>query len=184
MYELSLSILDVVQNAIRAEARRVTVQIDVNGGEDRMTIAIEDDGKGMNEQQRLAASDPFFTTRTTRRIGLGLPYFKMVAEMSGGDFQLHSKKGEGTRVEGRFQLSHIDRPPLGNMGQTMAQLTGANPGMDFLYTLSCDGKTFRFDTVEIKAVLGGLSLGTAEIMLYLEGYINEQSEEIIGGISL
>ncbi|MDR1440551.1 MAG: HAMP domain-containing histidine kinase [Clostridiales bacterium] len=184
MYELSLNIMDIAQNSIRAEASLVEISVSVDEGRDVMGISIADDGKGMAEAQVRAATDPFFTTRTTRKVGLGLPYFEMSARMCGGDFGIRSKPGEGTTVTATFRISNIDRAPLGDMGQTMALLAGANPGVDFVYRLSRGGGAFAFDTREIKEALDGVGIGTPEVIVYMEGYINENSEDLLGGLEL
>ena len=184
MYELSLNIMDIAQNSIRANAKLVTIDISVDEPGDMLGIVIGDDGDGMSEEVRKAVSDPFFTTRTTRKVGLGLPYYEMVAKMCGGGFELQSAPGSGTRVSASFGISHIDRAPLGDMGQTMALLAGANPDMDFLYTLRRGDELFTFDTREIKELLGGVGIDTPEIVVYMQSYINENSESITGGIAL
>jgi hypothetical protein len=184
MYELSLNIMDIAQNSIRAEASLVTVSVSVDAPRDTLGITVADDGAGMSEAQARAAMDPFYTTRTTRKVGLGLPYFEMAARMCGGGFRLRSEPGAGTEVAATFRISHIDRAPLGDMGQTMALLAGANPGIDFVYELVCGERLFVFDTREIKAVLDGVGIGTPEVVVYMEGYINENSEDLLGGLEL
>lgn len=179
-----MNVMDIVQNSIRANTSLVTVSVEVDEAADLLKIVIEDDGDGMSEEVRNRVSDPFFTTRTTRRIGLGIPYYEMVARMCGGDFDLWSAEGEGTRVAASFRISHIDRAPLGNMGQTFALLAGANPGIDFIYTLASGGDSFVFDTREVKELLEGVGIDSPEIILYMEGYINEYSKKITGGITL
>ena len=141
MYELSLNIMDIVQNSIRADAKLVSVSIDIDEGRDMLAIVIGDDGCGMDEESGKSAADPFFTTRTTRKVGLGLPYFEMAAKMCGGDFGIRSEPGKGTSVSASFQLSHIDRAPLGDTGQTFALLAGMNSDVDFALTLTrvCGG---------------------------------------------
>jgi hypothetical protein len=206
MYELSLNIMDIAQNSIRANAKNVTVRVDADAREDRMRVAVEDDGDGMGDEALRAASDPFYTTRTTRKVGLGLPYFEMVAGMCGGTMDVWSKLGEGTRVAATMRISHIDRAPLGDMGQTVALLAGANPDVDFAFELSVTGqggeqgavlgeqgavlneqveeRKFRFDTREIKAVLDGVGIDTPEVVVYMENYINESILSVTGGVEL
>ena len=184
MYELSLNIMDIAQNSIRANAKRVVVDIDVDETRDFLNIAIDDDGDGMDEAMREAVTDPFFTTRTTRKIGLGLPYYEMAAKMSGGGFDIQSEPGVGTRVSASFGISHIDRAPLGNTGQTFALLAGANPGVEFIYTLTRGADSFVFDTRQIKELLDGVSIDAPEVIVYMEEYINENVKNIIGEIEL
>ena len=185
MFELSLHILDIVQNSIRANTKHVDIMIDLDSAMDLVTIRIIDDGDGMDSAQSKRAADPFFTTRTTRKVGLGLSYFKMMAEMCGGEFNLKSRVGEGTTVTATFQISHIDRMPLGNMGQTVALLAGANPDIEFSYQVQNDHREcFTFETVVIKELLEGISINTPDVIVYMESYINENAEKIIGGIQL
>jgi len=184
MYELSLNVMDIVQNSIRAHTKNVAVSVDVDDASDMLKIVIEDDGDGMSEEVRRAVSDPFFTTRTTRKVGLGVPYYEMAARMCGGEFDLWSEQGVGTRVSASFRLSHIDRAPLGNMGQTFALLAGANPDVEFVYSLRRGEDGFVFDTREIKELLDGVGIDTPEVIVYMEGFINESTQNITGGISL
>jgi len=179
-----LNIMDIVQNSIRANAKRVCVSVDVEEQRDLLRIAIKDDGDGMSEETRRAVTDPFFTTRTTRKVGLGLPYYEMAARMCGGEFEIRSAPGAGTLVNASFVLSHIDRAPLGNAGQTFALLAGANPAIDFAYTLRRGGESFSFDTREIKELLGGVGIDAPEVVVYMEEYINENSQNITRGIAL
>ena len=184
MYELSLNILDIVQNSISAKASLILIYVELDTIKDSMKILIEDNGTGMSEAQMQKAADPFYTTRTTRSVGLGLSYFEMVSEMCNGAFHLSSELGKGTTVEATFQLSHVDRMPLGNMGQTLALLAGSNPDIEFVYQLNRDADIFEFDTREIKDLLDGVSINTPDVIVYMESYINENSEKIIGGIQL
>ena len=184
MYELSLNIMDIAQNSIRANAGLVTVCVNVDEARGMLEIVIGDDGDGMSDEVRKAVTDPFFTTRTTRKVGLGLPYYEMVAKMCGGWFELSSAPGEGATVSAGFEIAHVDRAPLGDMGQTMALLAGANPDIDFVYTLTRGDGSFVFDTREIKELLDGVGIDSPEVVMYMQGYINENSEIIIGGIVL
>ena len=188
MFELSLHILDIAQNSIRANTKFVDITVDLDAAKDLMKIRIVDNGSGMEPQQQERATDPFYTTRTTRKVGLGLSYFKMMAEMCDGSFLLDSTVGVGTTVEATFRISHIDRMPLGNMGQTLALLAGANPDIEFAYRIRNDNhgkqESFEFDTVSIKELLEGVSINTPEVIVYIEAFINENAEKIIGGIQL
>ena len=176
--------MDIAQNSIRANAKRVAVCVDVDEESDMLSIEIEDDGDGMGEEALKAATDPFYTTRTTRKIGFGLPYYEMAANMCGGRFEIQSEQGAGARVFASFRISHIDRAPLGNTGQTFALLAGANPAVDFTYKLTRGERSFVFSTGEIKELLGGVSIGEPEVVVYMESYINENSQNIIKGMDL
>ena len=149
MEDLSLHILDVAENSIAASARKIEIRIDENQAKDLLTIEIEDDGKGMNEQMRQKAFDPFFTTRTTRKVGLGLPLLAQAARESGGTIELDSGPDRGTKVTATFRLSHPDCKPMGDIGLTIRTLVTAHPDIDFVYEQKTNGSVYRFDSREI-----------------------------------
>lgn len=178
MKEISLNILDIAQNSIAADADTVMIEVSEDTLGDKMTVIITDNGKGMSEEMLSAVTDPFTTGRTTRRVGLGIPLLKHAAELTGGSFDIKSKLGEGTTVTAVFGLSHIDRQPLGDIASTMHQLAVMNENTDFIYVHSIDEKVFRFDTKEIKKILGGVSLNAPEVSLWLLEYLKENEEAI------
>lgn len=180
MQEISLNILDLAQNSISAKATLIEISVDERQDDDTLTVTIKDNGKGMSPQQVGAVTDPFFTTRTTRKVGLGVPFFKMAAEMSGGSFGIESEVGAGTCVRGVFGLSNIDRMPLGDINGTIATLIYCNPELDFVYTRSCGGKSFALDTREVRAVLGGVALNANEVTLWIKDYLSEGENEVHG----
>jgi len=177
MPELSLNILDVVQNSVRAGATLASVEITADTAKDRLTVVISDDGCGMTPEQVERVTDPFFTTRTTRKVGLGIPFFKMAAEITGGAFRIDSRVGEGTVTTAEFVLSSIDRMPLGDIAGTMTALIGTSPEMDFVLSVAMDGQGFSADTREFRAVLEGISLAEPEVLAYISDYINENMSE-------
>ena len=148
MEDISLHILDIAENSIAALAKRIEIRIDEDKGKDLLTIEIRDDGNGMDEQTVKKVLDPFFTTRTTRRVGLGLSLLAQAAKDSDGTFDLKSRPGEGTTVEATFRLSHPDCKPMGDIGQTMQMLVVGHPEIDFLYDHKKDDSTYHFDTRE------------------------------------
>ena len=150
MEDLSLHILDIVENSIAAMAKRIEIRIDEDRAKDLVTIEIKDDGKGMDEQTVKKALDPFYTTRTTRRVGLGLSLLAQAAKDSEGTFDLSSSPGEGTTVNATFRLSHPDCKPMGDIGQTIQVLVMSHPEIDFLYEHKSDNSTYRFDTREVR----------------------------------
>ncbi|RPJ41532.1 MAG: ATP-binding protein, partial [Deltaproteobacteria bacterium] len=154
MLELSLHIMDLVQNSLVAGAKRVEIRIVESLAEDRLIIEIQDDGQGIPEEMLSRVTDPFVTSRKARAVGLGLPLFKNAAERCGGGMEVHSEMGRGTRVLAWFRLDHLDRAPLGNIGETMGILITGNPRVDFVYEQRVDGKTYRLETPEMKEVLG------------------------------
>ena len=122
MQELSLNVLDIAQNSVRAGARLIEIMVDEQPESDTMTITVADDGCGMTPEQAAHVTDPFFTTRTTRRVGLGVPFLKMAAEMTGGGLTIETAPGRGTTVRAVFGLTHIDRMPLGDIAATICSL--------------------------------------------------------------
>ena len=148
MEDLSLHILDIAENSIAASAGKIEIRIEEDQAKELLTIEITDDGKGMNEQTVKKALDPFFTTRTTRRVGLGLSLLAQAAKDTGGDLELNSAPGEGTQVKASFRLSHPDCKPMGDIGLTIKTLITGHPEIDLLYEHKKDNETYRFDTRE------------------------------------
>jgi anti-sigma regulatory factor (Ser/Thr protein kinase) len=173
MEELSLHILDIVQNSIVAGATLIEVEIVEDTSKDTLEIDINDNGCGMDEEVLKRVCDPFTTGRTTRRVGLGIPLFKLAAEQTGGSFEITSEKGVGTKVRAVFGYSHIDRQPLGDTASTMHQLITANDEIDILYTHTKDNKSFTADTREMRAVLGGVPFSQFEVSVWLLEYLKE-----------
>lgn len=178
MKELSLNILDIVQNSISAGAHNISIDIIESEKDDVLKISIGDDGRGMDEDMLSHVTDPFTTTRTTRRVGMGLPLFKMEAEMSGGSIDIKSIKGSGTTVSASFGLSNIDRPPLGDMTATMTALIQGSPDIDFIYTRISDKGEFRFSTAEIRKELEGIPLTEPSVLKWINEYIAENEAAV------
>ena len=177
MRELSLNVMDVAQNSIVADARNITIRVMEEGPQ--LTIEIEDDGHGMTPEQLEHVTDPFFTTRTTRKVGLGVPLFKMQAEMTGGSFIIDSKPGVGTDVKAVFDTSHVDMTPIGDMESTIHLLITCNPDSDFVYHRSRDGKAFTLDTKELREVLGGdVPLNSPDVAMWIKDFLQENLESI------
>ncbi len=183
MQELSLHVLDLAQNSVAAGAALVQILVEENRPEDRLCIAITDDGRGMTPQQVEHASDPFYTTRTTRKVGLGIPFFEMAAKQTGGSFELSSRPGGGTSVKAAFVPSSIDCLPLGDMAGTLCALIGCNPEMDFVYTHRVDGRSYTADTREFRQVLEGVPLSEPAVLAFIRDYITENSEALYKGDS-
>ena len=179
MEELSLNILDIAQNSVRANATRVDITVAELPAEDRLVITITDNGCGMTPEQVAHVEDPFYTTRTTRKVGLGVPFFKMAA----GDFSICSQPGEGTEVRAVFGLTHIDRMPLGNMADTMCILMGCNEQINFSFTYRVGEKAFTVSTAQLQEILDGVPLNTPQVMDFIRGYIKENMDLLSGGAS-
>jgi anti-sigma regulatory factor (Ser/Thr protein kinase) len=181
MRELSLNVMDVAQNSVRAEASLVRITVEESDKEDRLSIIISDDGCGMTEEQVQQVIDPFFTTRTTRKVGLGVPLFKLSAEQTGGSFDIQSKKGVGTTTTANYVKSHVDMTPLGDINSTVKILIQCNPDIDFVYTCTTDNGSFSLDTRELREVLGDVSLDTPDVLEWITDFLEENTKEIYGG---
>ena len=147
MKDLSLHILDIVENSIAASATRIKIEIVEDAEKDLLSLEIQDDGKGMDAEARERALDPFFTTRTTRRVGLGLPLLAQAAREAGGTLEIASASGEGTTVRAVFQLSHPDCRPLGDIAETLRTIVGGRPDLDLHFEYKRDSEVIaEFNT--------------------------------------
>jgi len=173
MPEISMNILDVAQNSVTAGAKLTEISIRTDSSADTLEVVISDDGRGMSAEQVEQASNPFYTTRTTRKVGLGVPFLKMAAELTGGSFSIESAPGKGTKTTVVFGLTHIDRMPMGDLAGTMAALIGPNPDIDFILRYSVDESGFELDTREMRDILEGVSLNEPEVLNYITGFIDE-----------
>ena len=150
MEDISLHILDIVENSIVAKAKRIEIRVIEDIEENLFIVEIEDDGEGMDEATVKRVLDPFFTTRTTRKVGLGLPMLAQSARESGGDLKINSEAGKGTRVKATFQYDHPDRRPIGNIKETLMSLVSSHPEVDFVYEHKRGEEVLRLDTRDIK----------------------------------
>lgn len=145
-----MHILDIVENSIRAHAKKIEIKIIEEKKKDLLTIEIIDDGKGMDKKTLKNVLDPFFTTKSTKRVGLGLSLLAQSAEESGGSIKIESKPGQGTKVKAVFGYSHIDRKPLGDVNESLKVLIAANPDINFIYEYQKDNTNYYLDTKGIK----------------------------------
>lgn len=175
MRELSLHLLDIVQNSIAALATEIEISISVDTSKDLLTVYINDNGKGMSKKELKIAANPFFTSRTTRKVGLGLPLFKMAAQLTGGDLIIDSKENSGTKVKATFVWSHIDCLPLGNLCETLITLLRCNPHLDFIYKEQLDNHTFILNTKDLKNILKEVSLDNIHVINWIKDYYRENS---------
>ena len=181
MPELSLNVLDVTENSTRAGATLVHILIAADKEKDTLTIRIEDNGCGMTKEQVEHVTDPFFTTRTTRKVGLGVPFYKYAAESTGGSFSIRSEVGVGTTVNAVFGLSHIDRMPLGDITSTIHTLVVYHPETDFVYTYQVEDRSFTLDTRDLKEILGEVPFSEPEVSQYILEYLTENKAEVDQG---
>lgn len=178
MKDLSMHIMDIIQNSVRAKASDVELEIIEEKEKNLYTIIIEDNGSGMDEETLKKVTDPFFTTRTTRKVGLGLPLLKQNAERTGGYMELSSQKGVGTKLKAVFEHDNWDRPAIGDIAGTVVLLVGANPEMSLIYRHKTDTGEYVFNTKEIVEVLDGVPINEPEVLRYLKEMINENLKEI------
>ncbi len=182
MKELSLNILDIAENSVRAGAKHIDVAVAEDTAADTLTITVADDGCGMDEALLRSVRDPFTTTRTTRRIGLGIPLLQEAAQATGGDLEIDSAPGKGTRLRATFGRSHIDRMPLGDIASTMSTLIQCNDDREWTYRYSLDGRDFTLDTRELREALGAdVPLGTPDVVCWIREYISQNTNELNGG---
>ena len=178
MKDLSLHVMDILQNSTRAGATKIELNIIENTNDDIYTLQFIDNGCGMDEETVQKVIDPFFTTRTVRKVGLGLPLIKQNAERTGGSFQIESQIGKGTIVNVVFSHKNIDRPNLGDIAGTIVLTASAFPDIHFIYKHQKDGEEFIFDTEEVNEALDGISIQDPEIIQYLREMINENLKEM------
>lgn len=176
--EISLNILDIAQNSIRAKASLIQIGVAQDTVAKTLTITIQDDGCGMTEQQVQQVIDPFYTTRTTRKIGLGVPFFRSAALITGGTFSITSAPGVGTTTTAVFHTDHIDCMPLGDLNSTILILITMNETMDFLYTYSNQNKSFSLDTRELRQILNDIPFSTPDVKQFIESYLYEHQLEV------
>lgn len=173
MLELAAHILDIAENSVRAGAGLIQITIDENTETDSLCIEIIDDGQGMNREEIQKALDPFYTTKTVRRIGLGLPLLSAAAQRTGGNFHLESQEGRGTTVKATFGLSHVDRQPIGDMTNTMVILIAGNAHVDFLYKHRRNNHEFSLDTRDIRKEIDNIPINHPEILKYIREVLED-----------
>lgn len=173
MKDLSMHIMDIAQNSLSAKATLIGISIVEENADDRYVIEITDNGTGMTEEYSKKVLDPFVTSRTTRRIGLGLPLLKQSAERTGGTLTVVSQLNHGTTVTAEFSLSHPDRQPIGDIAGTMALLIAANPVVDFTYKHTTLRGHYAFDTREVKQELDGVPIQEPSVIKFIKEMIHE-----------
>ncbi len=172
MEDLSLHILDIAENCITAQASRVEIKIVEDSRANFMSVEVNDNGKGMDKELLENATDPFYTTRTTRKVGLGIPLLAQSARESNGDISVKSEIGKGTSIRTTFQYDHIDRRPLGDITQTMIILIMSNPDIDFLFEYKKNDNSYNLDTTEIKQDLDGIPINEPEVIRIIKNDIS------------
>lgn len=182
MTELSLNILDIAENSVKAGAPLTEITVAADCSKNLLEIIIRDNGCGMSEEQVKKVIDPFYTTRTTRKVGLGVPFFKESAEAAGGSFSIESSVGVGTTVKASYMLDHIDRMPMGDLTATMHTLITMHDDKDFLFTYKVNENEFVLDTRDLREILGDISFKEFEVSNYIKDYLSENIASVTGEI--
>lgn len=172
MRELSLHLIDIAENGIAAGADLIIIKLSERKKGNLLEVSIIDNGRGIPQYLLKQVVDPFFTTKTTRRIGLGLSLFKEAAARCDGKFSINSEEGKGTEVFASFKLDHIDLAPMGDIAGSITCLIMGNPGVDFLYVHEINGETFTLDTREIRKELDGVPINDPEVIRFIADMIN------------
>lgn len=172
MKDLSLFLLDIAENSVTAGAK--LIQIELLEADGFITLRIEDDGCGMSPEFLARVTDPFTTTRTTRKVGMGIPLLKMTAEQTGGSFSIRSEEGVGTCTTARFVLGSLDTPPTGDTASSLITLIQGNSEPDFLYTRAANGRSFTLDTRQLREVMDPVPLSEPEVLAWIRDYLMQQ----------
>ncbi len=182
MVDLSLHLMDIIQNSVVVGSTCVEVGVDARKEQDLLTIWVRDDGWGMSPETVKKVSDPFYTTRKTRRAGLGIPLLTDAAQMAGGEVKIESELNRGTTVTATFRISHIDRKPLGDVADTMAASIMGHPELEFHLILKNDETEYIFRTEDVREQIGEIPISDVEIISFIREMLNEQITLIFGGI--
>ena len=178
MKELSLHILDIAENSVNAGATKIGISVVENLNKDELIINIKDNGKGMDPEKLKNIADPFITSRTTRKVGLGIPFLKAVAEACEGGLEIASERGVGTELQVRFKHSHIDRMPLGDLKSTWLNLLIGYPKVHWVLVYTINDKTYTLDDQPSKEVLNGIPLSDPQVIRYLKDEIANGFESV------
>lgn len=184
MREIALHLLDIAHNSVSAKAKTIKIGVIEDASQDRLHLSVEDDGIGMDAETVQRVMDPFVTSRTTRSVGLGIPLLKAAAEACNGFLTISSQPGVGTRVDVEFQLTHIDRMPLGNIGETFLTLVVGCPDVNWQLNYTCDQDAFEFNDADFKKELEGIGLTDPAVLGYLRGYIAQGISETQASIQM
>jgi hypothetical protein len=178
MEEICAHIMDITANALRAGAKHVAISIEADENRNLLVARFKDDGHGMDEEMVRRVTDPFFSTKKGKKVGLGIPLLKGTAETCGGQFSLSSKPGEGVDIIASFELNHPDLPPLGNLKDTILVLIAGNPEVDFSFTYKKNEAVFMLDTTEIREIIDPMPLNHPQVVKFLTNFLDEKLQFI------
>jgi hypothetical protein len=178
MKDISFHILDIVQNSLHAGADKIVIELEEDTNEGTLRLVITDNGSGMDQQMLEQVTDPFFTSSTTKKVGLGLPLLKQNAEQTGGRFEVNSDLNIGTTVTATFMTGNIDMIPEGDLAASLITLIAAEPGKDFIFRQEKDGEEFELDTAAIRTELGDVNLSRCEVLDFIADFIRSNVSEL------
>ncbi len=179
MRDMAMHIMDIAQNSIYANATAITIEVIENKDDDSYVVIVDDNGGGMSREMVSKVTDPYVTTRTTRKTGLGIPLLKLNAERTGGNFHIHSEEGKGTNVKAEFVFTHPDRLPAGDIAGIIVLLIAANPGIEFKYQHVTNKGKYALCTAEINETLEGVSISEPSVVRFLKEMIKENQQQIL-----
>jgi len=179
--DFSLHIMDIIENGLNGGATLIGLTVVEERKNNWLRITITDNGRGIPKDVLKKVLDPFYTTRITRRVGLGLSLFREASKRCDGEFSIISEEGKGTQVDATFRLDHIDLPPMGDLASTMITLIVGNPGVDFVYVHEMEGDTFQLDTRDIREELDGVEISHPKVVKYIGDMIRESLDELRKG---
>lgn len=182
MRDISLHLMDIVQNSVSAKASEICISLVADKEADLLTMKIADNGEGIEESLLKDITSPFATTRKTRKVGMGIPLLMASSNMAGGDLKIYSKRFEGTTLEAAFKISHIDRLPLGDIAETIVTLIMASPDIEFELAFRNKKDCFKFTTKEVKAQLKEVPITQFEVLNWIREYIKGGIKIIFGGV--
>jgi hypothetical protein len=178
MKDISFHILDIVQNSLHAGADKIVIEMIESTKQGTLVLKITDNGSGMDKDMMKHVTDPFFTSSTTKKVGLGLPLLKQNAEQTGGVFDVSSELNKGTVVTAEFRTRNIDMIPEGDVASTMRTLIAADPLKDFIYRREKDGEEFELNTAEMRAELGDVDLSHREVLEFITDFIHSNADAL------
>lgn len=182
MRDISLHVLDIAQNSISGDAKNIEITIKADSETGYIDFIMSDDGRGMDDEFLKSVIDPFVTTRTTRKVGLGIPMLKASCERTGGKFEIYSEKFKGTIVKASFCIENIDRIPLGDISETITGLVASQTDIEFLLNMQSMNGSFIFNTKEIKTIMNEVPINNLEVLSWIKEYINDGIKMIFGGV--
>lgn len=182
MQDLAMISLELIQNSIQAQASRIDITLSLNQSDHRSVLIIKDDGKGMDEATLKRFNSPFYTSRTTRKVGLGVAFFQQAIQQAQGTWSVSSHPGLGTTISGSWQSDHWDAPPLGNLGEMILLTLQGRPDLHVHFSFSFNSRSYEFDSKLLESSLAPVPISELAILQWIEKEINTNIQHCKGGI--